>query len=184
MPADRFDEVVSRCLAPTLHRHGLRRVTSDPYEARFECSWLVLVVGLDVYRTSELHAWVGQPDDDAGMVSVDALEPPFATGVASDERELADALDRLAAFLVTQHQGLLSGDPLAFVDAVAYRRESANDYTMRIINAPTLARADDAWRQHDFAKVAELLAPIRGSLDQTHLRRLEYALAKADPTQP
>jgi hypothetical protein len=124
IPADRFDEVVSRCLAPTLQEHGLRRVATGPYEARFEGPWLVVVIGFDVYRTSELHAWVGQPDVEAGMVSVDALEPPFATGVATDEHELADALDRLAAFLMANQQGLLAGDPLAFVDVVDRLREA------------------------------------------------------------
>lgn len=180
IPAERFDEVVSRCLVPTMEQRGLRRVSSATYEARFEGLGLVVVIGLDVSRTSELHAWVGSPDDDAGMVSVDALDPPFATSVASDERELADVLDRFAVFLTTKHPGFFSEGPLAFVDVVDRLRESANDYTRRVMNAPILDRADDAWRRHDFAMVVELLASIRGSLDQTHLRRLEYALAKGD----
>jgi hypothetical protein len=52
------------------------------------------------------------------------------------------------------------------------------------MSAPILVRADDAWRRHDFAEVVELLAPIRGSLDQARLRRLAYALAQGGSTQP
>lgn len=181
--ADRFDEIVSRCLTPALQQHGLRRVATDPYQARFEGPGLVVVIGLDIYRTSELHAWVGQPEDDAGLMSVDTLEPPFATGMATDEHELADALDRLTAFLMTNHQGLLSGDPLAFVDAVDHLRESAHEYTQRVMNAPILERAEIAWRRRDFTEVVELLAPIRGSLDQPQLRRLEYALSQEGQAQ-
>lgn len=181
--SETFQDKISSVLVPVLRPFGLRKVTFVPYEAQIESAWIKLVVALDALRTQELQAWIGSRNEPDDLISVDALEPRFTPGIATNADELESALRRLVDFLTTHQSSLLEGDPVAWADAVDAKQERAAEYTHSVLNTPILARADEAWSRRDFRSVVDLLAPIRGHLDRTHVRRLEYSVGKVEHSE-
>ena len=92
----------------------------------------------------------------------------------------ADVLDRLLArcarLLLTYGAALLEGDRGVWDRADALRAARTDEYNRRVaVSSVVIERADDAWLTRDYARVRDLLAPVRENLDETHRRRLEFA---------
>jgi hypothetical protein len=87
------------------------------------------------------------------------------------ERLLNDARDLMSVCA----QAFLRGDPSAFASARGIRSERARAYTAELRNRGVLEAADAAWQNKDYGRVHDLLNPLRDSLDEHHLRRLNFA---------
>ena len=98
----------------------------------------------------------------------------------SDEAAMARLLTRAATALATHGSQVLDAYSAARAFAAAKRLSSqcAVEYTREGQMRGVLEKADIAWRQKDFARVRDVLAPHRKSLTRTYAKRLEYAEKK------
>lgn len=181
-----FSQLVKDTLTETLAEEGLKLTGTGPYAVRFENSAVFVQPSYEPTRGRELVIWIGEVAQGA--------EPPFTLpdilrATSCDEQTIERAartqtgdpefLRRLlqdAASLLHQYATpFLRGDADAFAAAKRIRSAAAKEYTTAVIMAPILERADTAWRDRNYAAVAEILAPHEEQLDERDRRRLSYA---------
>jgi hypothetical protein len=119
---------------------------------------------LDMFSLSDL----------LGAMNVDLPESktPFQV---SDEGRLGPFLDRLAEDMRDNAQAALAGDRVFYRELQRYRNSQAQAY-MRDMNLRRVrARAEEAWRAHDFDKVVNLYSPVEDELTTSERAKLAYA---------
>jgi hypothetical protein len=101
---------------------------------------------------------------------------------AADEESAGRALDRVTSLIRAYAIAFLAGDRSVYERALADRRQRGEDLTAKaMIGTRRLEGAEHAWRAKDYDTVHELLEPVRGLLDEHHLRRLRFAAARRRP---
>jgi hypothetical protein len=186
--ASRFIEAVRRAFAYLTDDVGFQLCEPGDYVVRYERDPVYVSVNYDASRSHEITVWVGDANAaEPPLELADVLRSADAapTDVASVELmqtgdpKVAERLLEQAADLLRSHgRPFLEGRPEAFAQARSLRSRRAAQYTEDIRNRRLLEAADEAWAQKDFARVHDLLNPIRDSLDNTHLRRLRFAEGK------
>jgi hypothetical protein len=182
--AARFIEAVRRAFAYLTEEFGFRLGEPGDYVVRFERDAVYLSVDYDAGRSHEITVWVGDANaDEPPLELADVLRAADAApaDIASVELmqtgdpKVAERLLEHAADLLHFHgRPFLEGRPEAFAQARSLRSRRAAEYTKDVRSRHVLEAADEAWAQKDFARVHDLLNPIRDSLDNTHLRRLMF----------
>jgi hypothetical protein len=181
---DRFIEAVRRAFAYLTEEFGFRLGEPGEYVVRFERNAVYVSVDYDAGRSHEITAWVGDanaaepPLELADVLRAADAAPAEVASVElmqTGDPEAAERLLEHAADLLRLHgRPFLEGRPEAFAQARSLRSRRAAEYTRDVRNRHLLDAADEAWAQKDFARVHDLLNPIRDSLDNAHLRRLRF----------
>lgn len=189
--APEYSQLVQETLGAALASGGFRLDQEDPYRVRFRRASVFVDAIYDAGHSRELFIWVGRDDDGA--------EPPLSLpdavrAAGCDDRAvarvagtqsgdsgfLAGLLRDAAALLLGPARPFLEGDAAAFEVAHRQRSERARAYTAELNNRGALAEADQAWEAKDYARVSSVLGSLRGSLDEPHRRRLEFAEKRRD----
>ena len=177
-------DVVER-FSPLLSACGFGPAHVDDYTVRFEKPGAFVEITFDARRSRELDVWVGRMDDPepplelADVLRATDCAPERVEGVqlmqASEPEVLSRLLDRAFEALDACAQDFLRGDVDSFARAKEIRSARAREYTRQVRTSPDVTAADLAWQRKDYRTVHALLDPIRDELDDTHLRRLDFA---------
>jgi len=182
-----FAEIADETLGALLKAHGFVVVARERDLAEYESTACTLAVGYDSQRSCEVFIGLNRRDGARGpgfgfdevirAASVPANLQPMGYA-ARDEKSVRHLLQTMATLLTVYCVPLLRGDEAAWSQLVTQRSADAaryaNDNRVRL----TLNSATDAWRARDFAKVVELLDPVRHMLGTADRARLEYAERK------
>ena len=179
-----FTEIADEILGAILSAHGFVRSTKEHDLATYESGMCTLTVGHDSQRSGEIFIGLNRrnaarrPDfgfDEAiRAASVPAdLQP---TGYAArDEKSVRHLLQTMATLLATYCSPLLHGDEAAWSRLSAQRDADVSRYETENRVRQALNDATEAWHSKDFAKVVDLLGPVRSALGTADRAKLEYA---------
>jgi hypothetical protein len=182
-----FTEIADEILGDLLSTHGFVRVGKEHDLSIFESATCTLTVGHDSQRSSEVFIGLNRrdgmrgPDFNFSEVLRAALVPPGLqpTGYAvRDEKSVRHLLQTMAALLATYCVPLLRGDCSAWSKLESQRDADATHYATENRVRVTLNGATEAWHAKDFAKIVEILGPVRPMLGASDLAKLEYAERK------
>ena len=179
-----FTEIADEILGAILSAHGFVRSTKEHDLATYESGMCTLTVGHDSQRSGEIFIGLNRrnaarrPDfgfDEAiraAFVPAD-LQP---TGYAArDEKSVRHLLQTMATLLATYCSPLLHGDEAAWSRLSAQRDADVSRYETENRVRQALNDATEAWHSKDFAKVVDLLGPVRSALGTADRAKLEYA---------
>ncbi len=182
-----FEAVTCESLEPFCTRFGLRKKHSGHLEVRFESDKVRLVV-------AQRHAWDqiyfavglisnGELYDLDSIAKWKAVEDlPMQVG---DKRVLRRCLSKAATLLTESAPSLLAGQHSEFVQLAAFCSSRDEAYNKRIRMNPLLARAHEAWTEHRYGDVVEILSSATedlGSVEKTRLRLAAKYLEQRGPT--
>jgi len=169
--------------------YGFRRVQTEATFVRYESPEL----HVNIYhgrRSYELHLEFGPrtglPSGEPSYYMAEILDlvnpderaryRPWAThtvhGVAEGVRELA------SLFRQALEHGMMS-EPRLFERLQEKRAEWRERFALDVELTHARERVDAAWHAKDYAKVVELLEPLRQHLSPSELAKLEYAKKRA-----
>lgn len=179
-----FANVVKQRLGPVLARTGFPSADSAEFVEAFQRGPVRVVARYGGYREG-LSVSIARDDDERPLELSEALSvtdcpPADVWRVAQMMTVDADALDRLlttAAVLLARHgMAFLDGDRAVWAQAHAERAARQTEYNRRTaVSSFVIESAATAWHDHDYARVRDLLAPVRQYLDRTQRRRLDFA---------
>jgi len=182
-----FTDIADEILGAMLNAHGFVRSAKEHDLAMYESGVCTLAVGHDCQRSSEIFIGLNRrnaahgPDfgfDEAiRAASVPAgLQP---TGYAArDEKSVRHLLQTMTALLATYCGPLLLGDEAAWSRLIAQRDADVTRYATENRVREALYDATKAWHAKDFAKVVDLLDPVRSALGTADRAKLEHAERK------
>ena len=186
--ADCFTERVRRAFAYLAEEFGYEPRGSDDYVVRYERDSVYVSVDYDARRSREITVWVGDanateaPLELADVLHTSAAAPGDVASVellqTGDPEAAGRLLEHAAGLLRLHGRPFLEGSREAFAQARSLRSRPAAEYTHEVDTRHRLQAADEAWAQRDFARVHDLLNPIRDRLGNTHLGRLKFAEGK------
>ncbi|MGB7903698.1 MAG: hypothetical protein WCF43_03325 [Steroidobacteraceae bacterium] len=182
-----FAVIADEILGTTLTAHGFVCVAREPDLAMYESAACTLAVGHDSKRSSEVFIGLNRREAACGpdfgfdevirASSVPASLHP--TGYAArGEESVRQLLEAMAKLLATYCVPLLRGDEGAWSHLVTQRDAEAARYATENHLRLALNGATEAWKGKKFAKVVELLDPVRTMLGTADRARLEYAERK------
>lgn len=186
-----FDAINRNRLAPVLEPHGYKNIGSDGFRTRFESPEFFVDVLYDATRSHEISIVLG-PLNAVEALSLELSDALRANGSpeddvrlvasiqASDDDVLSGIMARVAEVLRRSARVFLERRIEPYEEAVRLRSERAATYTSKVMHQPVLEAAETSWAAKDYGRVHDLLNPIRDSLDETHLRRLELAAKRLD----
>jgi len=183
----KFTEIAEEILGDLLSTHGFVRVDKELDLVIFESATCTLTVGHDSQRSSEVFLGLNRRDGtrepDFNFVEIvraasvpSGLQP---TGYAvRNEKSVRSLLQTMAALLATYCVPLLRGDYRAWSKLVSQREADATHYATENLVRLALNGAAEAWRVKNFARIIEILGPVRPLLGASDLAKLEYAERK------
>jgi len=179
-----FTEIADEALGDLLNAHGFVLVDKEHDLAVFESATCTLTVGHDSQRSSEVFIGLNRRDGTRGpdfnfsevvrAASVPSCLQPTGYAVR-DEKSVRHLLQTMAALLATYCVPLLRGDSNAWSKLELQRDADANQYATENRVRLALNGATGAWHAKDFAKIVEILGPVRAMLGASDLAKLEYA---------
>lgn len=182
-----FKDIVDEILGSVLLSCGFVRVTQDRDLVTYQSSACSVNVGYDSQRSGEVflgligHDKLRGPafgfDEVIRAASVPAEACPSGYA-ARDEKSIRRLLQTMAKLLEAYCMPLLRGDESAWIRLEAQRNSDVDRYAVETSLRLALSRATEAWRAKDFAKVIELLGPVRHLLGAADQAKLEYAESK------
>jgi hypothetical protein len=179
-----FTEIADEVLGDLLRKQGFLCVGKEHGQVIFESATCTLIAGHDSHRSNEVFIGLNRRDASRGpdfnfeeiirAASVPAgLQP---TGYAvRDEKAIRHLLQTMAALLAAYCVPLLRGDYSAWWKLESQRVADVTLYAMENHVRLALNRASEAWHAKDFAKVIEILGPVRAKLGASDRAKLEYA---------
>lgn len=179
----RFAEAVEEQFG-FLQEHGFRRVQSEPSFVRFESrhAYVNIYHGRQSFEIGlEVGSFiVGEEETSYSMSEIIRLvEPSKADGYRNyAARSLNDVTEGVRALALLFRRYFEAG-VLDDSDLIERLRKDRETWSWKYAKEVNLTHArqnlDIAWRAKDYAKVVELLRPLRDALTPTELHKLEYA---------
>jgi len=182
-----FTEIADEVLGDLLGMHGFVRVDKVRDLAMFESATCTLTVGHDSQRSNEVFMGLNRRNGTCGpdfnfsevirAASVPSGLQPMGYAVR-DEKSVRHLLQTMAALLATYCVPLLRGDYGAWSTLISQRDADAVHYASENRVRLALNGAIEAWHTKDFARIVEILGPVRPMLGASDLAKLEYAERK------
>jgi len=182
-----FTEIADEILGPTLNAHSLVRSFKERDLAIYESRNCTLTVCHDSQRSGEVFIGLnrrnaaGGPDFDfdeairAGSAPVGIRPTGYA---ARDEKSVRHLLQNMATLLAMYCAPLLQGDEAAWSRLIAQREAEVTRYAFENHVRQAMKDATRAWLEKDYAKVVDLLDPVRSALGTADRAKLEHAERK------
>jgi hypothetical protein len=175
MVLDEFSSQAISVLRPPLEEIGYSLLAVGPRLVEFASRDLSIrlfqgrksdVIGLEITRSGELlnltHLLKAAELDDPGM----AVRGRYA---------IRSRLLWLRSFLFPRFDKLLRGDTLNFLEVAQVARQVDKEYNFKLLVAPEIERANEAFHERRYERVVEILEPLREQLSLVSLRRLAFA---------
>lgn len=174
-----------------LTNDGFRPVLCEPTLARFESKRQIVTVyhgrqsyevGLEIgpSATARVNKTPYSMSEIIRLVEPDKAEE-YRNYVAQDAEGVEEGVRRLASLLRRYAAAGLFDDPDLFVrlerQRSAWKLNLARDLNLTQLRQ----KLDAAWRSRDYARVIDLLEPMRSELTSTELKKLEFATQEMDP---
>lgn len=182
-----FSDIVDEAIGRMLNAHGFVRTAKEHDLATYESGVCTLAVGHDSQRSSEVYVGLNRrnavhgPDfgfDEAiRAASVPAGLQPSGYA-ARDEKSVRHMLQTMATLLATYCGPLLLGNEAAWSRLISQRDADVTRYATGNRVRQALSDATKAWHAKDFAKVVDLLGPVRSVLGTADRAKLEHAERK------
>ena len=179
-----FTEFVDEILGDFLRGQGFVRAGYEQDLVIFESASCTLTAGYDSQRSCEVFIGLNRCNATRGpdfsfdeiirAASVPAGLQPIGYAV-SDEKSIRHLLQTMAALLAEYCVPLLRGDYSAWSKLESQRDADATQYAMENRVRLALNGASEAWRAKDFAKIIEILGPLKAKLGASDRAKLEYA---------
>lgn len=176
-----FAEMVERNFA-FLAAHGFKRVQSEPTFVRFEsgCLYLNVYHGRQSYEIELEIGPCGTSNASYSMSDlIRLLEPKkadeyrrYAAHIAKD---VAKGVERLASLFRRYVDAGVFDDGKIFERLQKNRNAAVHDYWKETALTHARQQLDVAWHAKNYAKIIELLEPLRSDLTSTELKKLKYA---------
>lgn len=184
-----FEEVACQTVGSVLGAYGYMLVAATDFRVRFERPTSYVEVTYDASRSNEVSIWLDElpAHTEPPLELADVLR---ATDCGSNDIRFAELIQTTDAValrrLLARAAQLVRDCATPFLDdgresfdtARELRSRRAAAYTARMRNRPVFEAADAAWAEKEYDRVYDLLNPIRSSIDEPHLRRLEFAERK------
>ena len=179
----RFAEVVKENFS-FLQDHGFKRVQSEPTFVRFESrrSYVNVYHGR---RSFEIGLEIGlqgdRPKEACHSMSeiIRLVEPEklaeYKDYAACTVTDVAEGVRRLAALFRRYIDAGILDDAGFFERLRESHKAAVHDYWKKGELTHARRELDAAWHAKNYAKVVELLRPLRDALTPTELHKLEYA---------
>ena len=179
-----FTAIVDEILGDLLRTQGFVRVGYEQDLVIFESASCTLTAGYDSQRSCEVFIGLNRCNATRGpdfsfdeiirAASVPAGLQPIGYAVR-DEKSIRHLLQTMAALLAEYCVPLLRGDYSAWSKLESQRDADATQYAMENRVHFALNGASEAWRAKDFAKIIQILGPLRAKLGASDRAKLEYA---------
>ena len=177
-----FADAVATDIAPLLASRGFARSETTPFSVKFHSPNVGVEIFHDPYsfEIELVFARRAEPSSQLGLR--DMLDAVLGLGhketwffQASTHDRVIACIQAIAQLLRRFGEAVLAGDPMAYqqMEQIARRRNKA--CTNQIVQRPIRMSAEDAWRNHDYAKVRDLYDSIEADLTPVEKKRLAYA---------
>lgn len=181
---ERFPQMTRSAFA-FLEAAGFRLVNSVADQLLYESAKAFVVITWDS-RSGELNAFVGliprtgQAQDEYSLSDVMSEaglpESECLPAQVADESRLKPFVDKLAVDLRERAQRALAGDRMYYRRLDAYRGARAEAYMRDMKLRQVRSEAEEAWRQRQYDRVANLYGSVESCLTEAESRKLEYAM--------
>ncbi|MCP4115566.1 MAG: hypothetical protein GY737_09200 [Desulfobacteraceae bacterium] len=184
-------KIVNRELGFLESVYGFKCVKSGPWLVRYQSKLIFIDIRFDGERSYELGCEIGRNDN-----LRESLKIPFNIGeiirskgyspkdvgtffqITNSSNSLERFVKRLADYLKTHAQDLLDGSDESFNLVADFREKECEAYALETDLKYMRSQLDLAWKNNNYKKVVELLAPLKATLKQSELKKLNYALKK------
>lgn len=179
----RFAEVAEEKFG-FLQEHGFKRVQSEPSFVRFESrpAYVNVYHGRQSFEVGlEIGSLAAGADETSYSMSeiIRLVEPGEADGyrnyAAHSPEGVAEGVQRLAMLFRRYVNAGVLDDAVLFERLRKGREMWSREYATEVNLTHTRQKLEVAWHAKDYAKVVELLRPLRDALTPTELHKLEYA---------
>lgn len=107
------------------------------------------------------------------------MDPDVARGyrysASTTPEGVVAGLEELSSLMKRYGRSALDGDPQLFAMLEGERKLWSEEYALDVLAEQLRPQADEAFRQRDYSKAAELYSRIRGRLSPTELKKLGIA---------
>lgn len=187
MIASDFANLVQKEFLFLVSDYRFRCIEATHYVVRFESDEVFVAVHYDADRSYELDVEIGELN-----VLYGGQERPFnlgevlrLVGVAEKERymlfqastpsALAKCLAKLSSLLSAYAIELLQHNKLAFKRLSDLRERECDQYVLETKLARIRREVQIAWKNKDYAKVAELYKPVENAISDAEKKKLAFA---------
>lgn len=168
--------------------YGFKCVKAGPWLVKYESNAVFIKIHFDGNRSYELGCELGRNDGFRG-----SLEVPFDLGEiirckGNSEKDTQTAFQvtsseslqkfckLLAAHLKHYAHEFLIGSGDAVKQVAEFRDRECEDYALERDLELMRSQLGAAWQNRDYKNIVELLSPFKEKLEQSELKKLEYAL--------
>lgn len=183
MPTLKFELLAKEAFAFLEQSFGFKLCSVAEGILRYETEDVFVGVNYDARRSYELSLDIGQKNVaverafNLGEVLRSVKAPddvPSSYQVTSDEM-LKKFLNKLAEALQQYGVSFLRNDPAAFGRLSELRERECNQYALERDLRKARAEAETAWHKKDYPAVIKVLKPLRSSLTDTEIGKLDFA---------
>ena len=168
--------------------YGFKCVKSGPWLVRYRSKLVFIDIRFDGERSYELGCEIGRNDDLRGSLII-----PFNLGEiirskghsekdiksffqVTNSESLKKFVKELANQLKTYAHDLLAGSNESFNRVADFRGKECEEYALETELKHMRSQLDITWQKKNYKRVIELLTPLKKNLDQSELKKLNYAL--------
>jgi hypothetical protein len=167
-----------------LSAHGLKCVQSEPTLVRFESrsAYVNVYHGRQSFEVGlEIGLLTPSPEETSYSMSeiIRLVEPSKADEyrdyAAHNAEAVVEGVQRLSALLRRYVSAGILDDARLFERLGKGREAWSHNYAKEVNLTQARRKLESAWHAKDYAKVVELLNPLRDALTPTELQKLDYA---------
>lgn len=171
-------------------KHGFKCIKSGPWLVKYQSELVFINIRFDGERSYELACEIGRNDDLRGTLKVPFNLGEIIRSKGHSEEDVrtffqvtsSDSLKKfvkeLAGHLKAYAQDLFTGSDASFNSVADFRDKECKEYALETELRLMRNQLDIAWQNKDYKKVIDLLTPLKGELEQSELKKLNYALKK------
>ncbi|MBV9067893.1 MAG: hypothetical protein JO093_14120 [Acidobacteria bacterium] len=179
-----FPDAVSRCFE-FLRQFGFYQVRANSHSVRYESVQAYILVFYEEY-SFEIGLEVGSLIESSVRFPMSAVirlfEPEEADRYRDYAAQTAEEIERGVTKLASQFARYVDAglfdDPKLFEHLRNVTDHSLRQYAREVEMSNTRQKLEVAWREKNYAKVVDLLEPIRAELTASELKKLEFSKNK------
>lgn len=158
----------------TILRYASEKVFVNVYHGRSSYE-----LGVEVGRFSSKHCETRGHSLSALMrLKNPRKKEGFKNLVATTPKEVKIGIQKLAKEFISCGDEVLKGDDVVFKTLERQRHDWSLAFAAEVSYRQVSPRAEEAFRQQDYRRAADLYKSIKGKLTPMELKKLEYANAK------
>lgn len=192
MSSSDFESAVNKEFMFLVDKFGFRCTFTSTAMVRYESECVFVAIRYDANRSYELGVEVGRLQD-----LYNGQERPFSLNeilahrnlnfgninsaiLASSQSVVESCLKKMASQLLIYGEDYLNNDIFAYRELIEQRERICKNYEIKTKLSFIRNDAKVAWRNRDFKKIIELFDPVKDELNESELKKLNYANKKVN----